>query len=84
LVGILIPFVAFVIPIIAYAVIFTWVFNNTGGSLGLSILLHASNNTAVGMLPLLFPSLDMLKQEGKDCTNTCGCLSSSPLPNHHN
>ncbi len=57
--GILIPFVAFVIPIIAYAVIFTWVFNNTRGSLGLSILLHASINTAVGMLPSLFPSLSL-------------------------
>jgi membrane protease YdiL (CAAX protease family) len=58
LVTILIPFVAFVIPIIAYAVIFTWVFNNTRGSLWLSILLHASINTAVGMLPSLFPSLE--------------------------
>jgi uncharacterized protein len=56
-VGILIPFVAFVITVIAYTVIFTWVFNHTRGSLGLSILLHASINTAPAMLPLLFPSL---------------------------
>jgi len=56
--GILIPFVAFVITIVAYAVILTWVFNNTRGSLGLSILLHASINTASGMLSLLFPSLE--------------------------
>jgi CAAX protease family protein len=48
-VGILIHFVAFVI---------TWVFNNTLGSIGLSILLHASINTAPTMLLLsLFPSL---------------------------
>jgi len=58
LMGILIPFIAFVIAVVAYAVILTWVFNNTRGSLGLSILLHASINTASGMLPLLFPSLE--------------------------
>jgi len=56
--GILIPFVAFVITLIACAVIFTWVFNNTRGSLLLAILLHASLNTASGMLPFLFPSLE--------------------------
>jgi uncharacterized protein len=56
LVGILIPFVAFVITVLAYAVIFTWVFNNTRGSLLLAILLHASINTAPTMLLLLFPS----------------------------
>ncbi len=74
--GILIPFVAFVIPIIAYAVIFTWVFNNTRGSLGLSILLHASINTAVGMLPSLFrchpgtPLLPALPAgDGTPCTS---------------
>ena len=56
-VGILIPFVAFVILVIAYTVVFTWVFNNTRGSILLAILLHASINTAVGMVPSLFPSL---------------------------
>jgi len=58
LVGILIPFVAFVITVVAFAVILTWVFNNTRGSLLLAILLHASINTASGMLSLLFPSLE--------------------------
>lgn len=56
-VAILIPFVAFVISVIGMTVIFTWVFNNTRGSLLLAILLHASINAAAGMLPLLFPSL---------------------------
>jgi CAAX protease family protein len=56
-IGILIPFVAFVIMVIAYSVVFTWVFNNTCGSILLAILLHASINTAPTMLLLLFPSL---------------------------
>jgi membrane protease YdiL (CAAX protease family) len=57
-VGHLLGFVAFVIWTIALAVIFTWVFNNTRGSLLLVILLHASINTAPGvLLPSLFPSL---------------------------
>ena len=56
-VGILIPFVAFVISVIGMAVLFTWVFNNTRGSILLAILLHASINTAPAMLLLLFPSL---------------------------
>jgi hypothetical protein len=56
-VGHLISFVPFVIWIIAQAVIFTWVFNNTRGSLLLAILLHASVNTPFFVLPMLFPSL---------------------------
>jgi membrane protease YdiL (CAAX protease family) len=57
-VGIMIPFVAFVISVIAMTVLFTWVFNNTRGSILLAILLHASINTAPLMLLLLFPSLE--------------------------
>lgn len=34
----------------------TWVFNNTKGSLLLAILVHASINTFVGTLLLLFPA----------------------------
>ena len=41
----------FVINTIALAIIFTWVFNNTRGSLLLAILLHASINTAGGVHP---------------------------------
>ena len=58
-VGIGIPFIAFVIGTMALAVIFTWVFNQTRGSLLLVMLLHASINTAFNafrsMLFLSFP-----------------------------
>jgi membrane protease YdiL (CAAX protease family) len=57
-VGILMPFGAFVIAVVGMTVLFTWVFNNTRGSIGLAILLHASINTAPAMLLLLFPSLE--------------------------
>jgi len=57
-VGHLIGLGVFDIWTIVLAVIFTWVFNNTHGSLLLAILLHASSNAAVGVLPPeLFPSL---------------------------
>jgi len=57
-IGILGPCFVFVISIIAMAVIMTWVFNNTRGSLLLEILLHASFNAAFGVtLSNLFPSL---------------------------
>jgi membrane protease YdiL (CAAX protease family) len=55
--GILIPFLAFVIVCGAYTVVYTWVFNNTQGSVLLAILLHTSLNTAPALLPELFPSL---------------------------
>jgi CAAX protease family protein len=56
-VGHLIGSVPFVTWTIALAVFFTWVFNNTRGSLLLAMLLHASINTAPGVLLLtLFPS----------------------------
>jgi uncharacterized protein len=55
--GILVPFVMFVIMLMAVAYVFTWVFNNTRGSLLLAILLHASINPPTIMLPYLFPSL---------------------------
>lgn len=54
--GIGVPFVLFVISNIGLTIIFTWVFNNTRGSLLLTMLLHASINTA-SQLFLLFPSL---------------------------
>jgi uncharacterized protein len=50
-VGISIPFVEFVISIVAGTCIITWVFNNTRGSLLLTMLLHASFNTASGYAP---------------------------------
>jgi ABC-type sugar transport system permease subunit len=51
-----IPFAEFVISTVAFAVIWTWVFNNTRGSLLLVMLLHASLNTASNVFLLrLFP-----------------------------
>jgi membrane protease YdiL (CAAX protease family) len=48
----------FAIWVTALAVILTWVFNNTRGSLLLAMLLHTSINAAPGvLLPALFPSL---------------------------
>jgi len=56
-IGHLVPLGVLVIWTIALAITFTWVFNNTRGSLGLSMLLHASINTApFVLLPALFPS----------------------------
>ncbi len=65
--GFLIGFGGFTITVIAFAIIFTWVFNNTRGSLLLTILLHASINTST-MFATLFPSLPKV-----------GVLSQLPL-----
>jgi CAAX protease family protein len=57
-VGISIPFIECIIGLTATAVIVTWVFNNTRGSLLLAMLLIASSNTAFNTFLLrLFPSL---------------------------
>ncbi len=55
-VGIIIPFGEFIISALAMSVLFTWVFNNTRGSLLLAILLHASIDTAAPTFasPLVF------------------------------
>jgi uncharacterized protein len=53
----LLPLGVFVIWTIALAITITWIFNNTHGSLGLSMMLHASINTVPFLLlPTLFPS----------------------------
>jgi uncharacterized protein len=49
-------FGTFLIGAIALSVVFTWMFNNTRGSLLPAILLHASINTA-GMFMQLFPGI---------------------------
>lgn len=59
--GIGVPFMLFIVSSIALTAIFTWVFNNTRGSLLLMMLLHASVNTASQTL-LLFPSLAPTRQ----------------------
>lgn len=57
-VGIMGSYIAFSVGVIALAVIITWVFNNTRGSLLPVMLLHTSYDTAYSaMLPKLFPSL---------------------------
>lgn len=48
-----IPFVLFVIENVALSIILTWVYNRTGGSLLLVLLLHAASNLTIGVAPLL-------------------------------
>jgi len=47
------PFWLFLVDTTAKAVVFTWVFTSTGGSLLAVTLLHASLNTSVVFLPIL-------------------------------
>jgi membrane protease YdiL (CAAX protease family) len=48
----------FVVMVVAISIVMTWVFNHSGGSLFIMILLHASINTA-GILPELFPAANI-------------------------
>jgi len=48
-----IPLGLFMLQSIALAILFTWVYNNTRGSLLIVHLVHAASNTTVGVLPLL-------------------------------
>lgn len=50
-------FIAFQLTAIAATFIYTWVFNGTGGSLLLVILLHAAGNAASGFLTPIFDDL---------------------------
>lgn len=50
-------FVAFWLTAIAATFIYTWVFNGTGGSLLIVILLHAAGNAASGFLTPIFDAL---------------------------
>lgn len=48
-------FVTFMLTAVAATFIYTWVFNNTGGSVLLAMFLHASGNAASGLLNQLVP-----------------------------
>ncbi|HEX6383683.1 MAG TPA: CPBP family intramembrane glutamic endopeptidase, partial [Anaerolineae bacterium] len=50
-------FAWFVVAHVALAVLYTWLYNNTGGSLLLVTLFHASNNTAATFLPVSFAAV---------------------------
>ena len=45
-------FALFMVKILADAILYTWLYNNTGGSLLLTTLFHASGNTAGAFLPM--------------------------------
>lgn len=51
----------FLVMVTALAIIFTWIFNSTRGSVFLAILAHASVNTPQLVLVPLFPSVDFTK-----------------------
>lgn len=48
-----IPFLLFLLNDVALAVVLTWLWNTTGGSLLLVGLLHAASNLTIGVAPLL-------------------------------
>jgi membrane protease YdiL (CAAX protease family) len=50
-------FYSFIPGILASSILFTWIFNNTKGSILLSILFHAANNINYNLLPKLFPEV---------------------------
>lgn len=54
-----ISFITFMLTAIAATFIYTWVFNNTGGSILLAMFLHASGNAASGVLNQLVPEDEM-------------------------
>ena len=50
------PLLVFVLNQVAQAIIYTWIFNNTQGSLLLPLLHHAAGNTTSNLLPFLPPA----------------------------
>ena len=51
------PFYSFIPGMLVLSILFTWIFNNTKGSILLSILFHAANNISYNLLPKLVPEV---------------------------
>ena len=51
------PFHHFLSHMFATAILFTWVFNNTRGSILLAVLFHAAFNVTVNVLPIFVPGV---------------------------
>jgi membrane protease YdiL (CAAX protease family) len=50
-----VPLLVFVLNMVAQSIFYTWLFNNTRGSLLLPLLHHAAGNTTSNVLPFLPP-----------------------------
>ena len=48
-----VPFLPFMIQVLAASIVYTWMFVNTEGSLLFPHLFHAASNTTLGVLPIL-------------------------------
>ena len=56
-----VPLHWFFINLLALSIIYTWIFNNTNGSLLLALLFHAAGNTTSNLLPFLPPAATDLR-----------------------
>lgn len=56
-----VPLSVFVVNQVAQAIIYTWIFNNTRGSLLLPLLYHAAGNISANLLPFLPPAASDLR-----------------------
>lgn len=56
-----VPLYLFFINLLALSMIYTWIFNNTNGSLLLALLFHAAGNTTSNLFPILPPAAPDLR-----------------------